>query len=447
MAIRGGFLCSLACLLSSIAVTAALGRQGDALDKLRKGATVTSSSDFGTFAFSDLTSRLYADSGSKENDRIVELPGQPAGVDFVQYGGYVTVDDRSGRALFYYFAEAAGKQSSSKPLLLWLNGGPGCSSFGIGAMQELGPFRVMSDGRTLYRNPYAWNSGKFPEYKGRDFYIAGESYAGHYVPQLAYTILQNKNQSAAGAAINLKGIAIGNAVINDETDSRGIYDFFWTHALISDATVEAIHKYCNFSPNAVKEPPQCLDPAREADQVFEELDIYNIYAPLCFSSNLTSPPKKPSIEDFDPCTSIYVNAYLNDPEVQKALHANITRLNYSWSSCSRVISNWVDSPSTILPIIQQILAHGVQLLVYSGDTDGRVPVTSTRYSLNVLNLPIKSPWRSWTINSEVGGYTMVYDRNLTFATVRGAGHEVPSYQPARALVLIDSFLHGLQLPA
>ncbi|XP_065000585.1 serine carboxypeptidase II-3-like isoform X2 [Musa acuminata AAA Group] len=379
MAIRGGFLCSLACLLSSIAVTAALGRQGDALDKLRKGAAVASSSDFDTFAFSDLTSRLYADSGSKENDRIVELPGQPAGVDFDQYGGYVTVDDRSGRALFYYFAVSAGNQSSSKPLLLWLNGGPGCSSFGIGAMQELGPFRVMSDGSTLYRNPYAWNSvanvlflespagvgfsysnttsdysnsgdkktaedafvflvnwmERFPEYKGRDFYIAGESYAGHYVPQLAYTILQQKNQSAAGAAINLKGIAIGNAVINDETDSRGIYDFFWTHALISDATVEAIQKYCNFSPNAVEEPPQCIDAAREANQVTEELDIYNIYAPLCFSSNLTSPPKKPSIEDFDPCTSIYVNAYLNDPEVQKALHANITRLNYSWSSCSR----------------------------------------------------------------------------------------------------------------
>lgn len=49
---------------------------------------------------------------------------------------------------------------------------------------------------------------RFPEYKGRDFYIAGESYAGHYVPQLAYTILQHKNQSAAGAAINLKGIAV-----------------------------------------------------------------------------------------------------------------------------------------------------------------------------------------------------------------------------------------------
>ncbi|URD93265.1 hypothetical protein MUK42_34458 [Musa troglodytarum] len=41
---------------------------------------------------------------------------------------------------------------------------------------------------------------------------------------------------------------------------------------------------------------------------------------------------------------------------------------------------------------------------------------------------------------------MVYAGNLTLATVRGAGHEVPSYQPARALVLINSF-HGLQLPA
>lgn len=38
--------------------------------------------------------------------------------------------------------------------------GPGCSSFGYGAMQELGPFRVNSDGRTLYTNQYAWNNGK-----------------------------------------------------------------------------------------------------------------------------------------------------------------------------------------------------------------------------------------------------------------------------------------------
>lgn len=46
---------------------------------------------------------------------------------------------------------------------------------------------------------------RFPQYKNRDFFITGESYAGHYVPQLAYTIL-SKNTSKT--IINLKGIAV-----------------------------------------------------------------------------------------------------------------------------------------------------------------------------------------------------------------------------------------------
>ncbi|RWW22653.1 hypothetical protein GW17_00013136 [Ensete ventricosum] len=282
---RRGFPSSLLlCLLSFIAAAAAaLGRagpalrQGDGLNelifdvtKLRREAVGVASSETSMF-LDDLTSRVHHNDGLKEKDKIVKLPGQPHGVKFDQYAGYVTVDARSGRALFYYFAEAVGRDSSSKPLLVWFNGdrgaGPGCSSFGYGAMDELGPFRVMSDGRTLYRNPYAWNavvlierdgavanvlflespagvgfsysnttsdydkSGdqrtaedayvfllnwmeRFPEYKGRDLYLAGESYAGHYVPQLAITILRHKNRSASAAAINLKGIAVS------ELDSR-----------------------------------------------------------------------------------------------------------------------------------------------------------------------------------------------------------------------------------
>ena len=48
---------------------------------------------------------------------------------------------------------------------------------------------------------------RFPEYKNRDFFIAGESYAGHYVPQLAQTILHH-NKKANKTIINLKGILV-----------------------------------------------------------------------------------------------------------------------------------------------------------------------------------------------------------------------------------------------
>lgn len=86
--------------------------------------------------------------GLKKADKISELPGQPGKATFDQYAGYVTVDATSGKALFYYFVEAAAEDPSTKPLVLWLNGGPGCSSLG-GAMHEIGPFFVNRDNKTL----------------------------------------------------------------------------------------------------------------------------------------------------------------------------------------------------------------------------------------------------------------------------------------------------------
>ena len=60
--------------------------------------------------------------GLMQADKIKELPGQPEGVDFDQYAGYVTVDPVADRALFYYFVESP-VNSPKKPLVLWLNGG------------------------------------------------------------------------------------------------------------------------------------------------------------------------------------------------------------------------------------------------------------------------------------------------------------------------------------
>ncbi|KAG6487845.1 hypothetical protein ZIOFF_056581 [Zingiber officinale] len=318
------------------------------------------------------------------------------------YAGYVTVDRANGRALFYYFAEAT-ENSRSKPIVLWLNGGSGCSSLGYGAMEELGSFRVMSDGKTMYKNPYAWNE------VANVLFLESPAGVGFSYSNTTSDYAKSGDRRTATDAL------IGNTVINKETDSKGAFDYFWTHALIADETIRAIHKFCNFSPDARRTAPKCDSALNEASLAVEELDVYNIYAPLCFSSGVTPTPKSPSIENFDPCTSNYVEAYLNNLEVQKALHANISKLNYTWSGCS-------------------------------DDIDGVVPVTSTRYSLKKLKLKVKTPWRAWMLNSEVGGYTVMYDHNLTFATVRGAGHEVPSYQPARALEMIKNFLQGLHLP-
>jgi len=95
----------------------------------------------------------------QESDRIRELPGQPPNVGFSQYSGYVTVNPARGRALFYWLVEAVPAAGPIAPLVLWLNGGPGCSSVGYGASEEVGPFRIRPDGQTLYLNPSSWNKG------------------------------------------------------------------------------------------------------------------------------------------------------------------------------------------------------------------------------------------------------------------------------------------------
>ncbi|XP_076901776.1 serine carboxypeptidase-like 40 [Bidens hawaiensis] len=422
--------------------------------------------------------------GLKEKDKISSMPGQPR-VKFDQYGGYVTVSESGGRAFYYYFVEAE-KSKESLPLLLWLNGGPGCSSLSYGAMQELGPFRVNSDGKTLYRNKFAWNRAanvlfvespagvgfsysnvssyydncgdkstaednyvflmnwleRFPEYKERDFYISGESYAGHYVPQLAHTILHH-NKMANKTLINLKGILIGNAVINDETDNIGMYDYFHTHALISDETREQIRKHCDFSPYATVSA-ECKKVTDHVDHVLKNIYIYNIYAPQCLNPDLTSKPKRMS-HVIDPCSDLYTYAYMNREDVQEAIHANVTKLDHDWEPCSDVIMDWIDSPSTIIPLLKEFMANNLRVWIFSGDIDGRVPVTSTQYSINLMKLPVKTEWHQWVHHGEVGGFAQVYKGDLTFATVRGAGHQVPSFKPKNSLALIRHFLTGKPL--
>jgi len=130
------------------------------------------------------------------------------------------------KSLHYIFV--GSKNLTSDPVVLWFNGGPGCSSL-EGMFEEHGPC-VIADGETTVKlNPWSWNNrahvvyiespagvgysiaknpddliqndmsqsqdlmialqafyAKFPSLAGNDLYISGESYAGIYVPYLAW---------------------------------------------------------------------------------------------------------------------------------------------------------------------------------------------------------------------------------------------------------------------
>ncbi|KAJ8449765.1 hypothetical protein Cgig2_001421 [Carnegiea gigantea] len=157
-----------------------------------------------------ITASSSSSSSSSENDKITSLPGQPS-VNFQQYAGYIAVDAEKQRNLFYYLVEAE-TNPASKPLVLWLNGGPGCSSVGAGAFTENGPFRPSGD--VLLKNDYSWNQEAnmlylespvgvgFSYSTNRSFYdTLDDEKTGHYIPQLANLILRSTLKS------NLKGVA------------------------------------------------------------------------------------------------------------------------------------------------------------------------------------------------------------------------------------------------
>ena len=90
-------------------------------------------------------------------DEVKNLPGLSFNFTNAMYSGYLNATP----GVFLHYWLITSENRASDPLILWLNGGPGCSSLG-GLLTENGPFRASRDGSTLYENPFAWTKvGKF----------------------------------------------------------------------------------------------------------------------------------------------------------------------------------------------------------------------------------------------------------------------------------------------
>lgn len=457
----------------------------------------------GSEASSAITTELRYDEvlAEQEADRVVRLPGQPL-VKFRQYSGYITVNETHGRALFYWFFEAT-KDSDKKPLLLWLNGGPGCSSIGYGEAEELGPFFTQKGKPELKFNKNSWNKvanllflespvgvgfsytntttdlqqlgdaitaqdnyrflinwfRRFPQFKSHEFYIAGESYAGHYAPQLAEVIYDSNKITAEDNFINLKGLMIGNPSLDKESDNTGRIEYAWDHAVISDELLWEIKEKCNFSEEK-SGTKECDEAMEEYMSVYRIIDMYSLYTPRCFTSNFSSSTaaarpvtvskfKGETLAGYDPCMSDYTEVYMNRVDVQQALHANVTKIPYRWTHCSdnTTVPVWNDQPTSMLPVVKKLVDGGLRIWIFSGDTDGRIPTTATRLALRKLGLKITQTWTPWyTFNLQVGGWRVEYE-GLTYVTVRGAGHQVPTFKPKQALQIVKHFLVNQKLPS
>ncbi|KAM6979844.1 lysosomal protective protein-like [Aplochiton taeniatus] len=252
---------------------------------------------------------------ASEADEITYLPGLQKQPSFKQYSGYLTVADN--KHLHYWFVESQNDPPSS-PVVLWLNGGPGCSSLD-GLLTEHGPFLIQDDGLTLEYNPYSWNMianvlylesppgvgfsysddkkyttndtevsmnnylalkqffTLFPEYSKNQLFLTGESYAGIYIPTLAERVMEDDS-------LNLQGIAVGNGMSSYEMNDNSLVYFAYYHGLLGTRLWADLQTYCckdgscDFYSN---QNFNCSNNVEEVQYIVYSsgLNMYNLYAP------------------------------------------------------------------------------------------------------------------------------------------------------------------------
>ncbi|KAK6136386.1 hypothetical protein DH2020_029876 [Rehmannia glutinosa] len=460
------------------------------------------------------------------------LPGFKGTFPSKHYSGYVTLEGNPPKNLFYYFV-VSEKNPVRDPVVLWLNGGPGCSSFD-GFVYEHGPFNFEAAKQrgglpVLHLNPYSWSKvagiiyldspigvgfsysvntsyyvngdlqtaaethlfllkwfEKFPEFIANPFYIAGESYAGIYIPTVASDVVKGI-KAGVKPIINFKGYMVGNGVCDSDYDGNSLVPFAHGMGLISDHMFKEAEVLCkgNYR-NSIN--VDCQKILTKIDRVLDDLNRYDILEP-CFHSgelkdvangNMSFLPEsfkqlgsterplavrkrmfgrawpfRAPVEDgiiplwpqlmrkvTVPCLDdVQATIWLNNDAVRKAIHANPESGN--WSLC--VDLRYTHDAGSMLSYHKNLSSSGYRVLIYSGDHDMCVPFTGTQAWTQSLGYQIVDEWRPWRSNGQVAGFIQEYANNFTFLTVKGAGHTVPEYKPRESFDFFSRWLNGQRI--
>ena len=412
------------------------------------------------------------------------------------YSGYLSTDIPTNE-LFYIFTPSQNSPSTD-PLILWLNGGPGCSSL-TGFLDEIGPYTSdLYSGNFTY-NPYSWNMNAsllfieqpagvgfsitkdvnytwddlksssglkkaiddffniFPEYLNNKFYISGESYAGIYIPYTASAILNDTNSK-----IKLKGILVGNGLTLQSVDvENSMVEFTFWRGLIS---IELYEKYLRICPHLPQDnfilkdgnvTHECNLVRKQIRKHLNGLDIYGIYHP-CPKKNITNLYDESYYTSFkynfikqlkeqlklEPEVGIWPEGCIGDETKSEFLNDQVVqqKLNVSkkWSECTKIKYPWGESFWFYNSYIKNLTNFTTWF--FSGTEDMAVDTLGSLRWIEQLNLDIKNEWRQWKCDGQVAGMIQDYDYGFSFVTIKGAGHMVPQDKRKQAKVMLDTFL-------
>ncbi len=142
-----------------------------------------------------------------------------------------------------------------------------------------------------------------------------------------------------------------------------------------------------------------------------------------------------------PCTDdTPLLKYFIREDVKEASHVNQSKKweMYSYS----VYYRYYRQDKALFLAYPTLFENNIRILIYNGDTDAVVLFNEDEQWIEALNFEVLEPqrqWRAYEDKNNVAGYAIKY-KELTFCTVKGAGHEVPKSKPKESFYMFSKFL-------